>query len=462
MSNLLPQAPPLIGLSQAMRYSFAEEEATQTQRAHIALSQYTSEVGLEAGDGFHFSSQRPCEASSSPPQTPPARRTFQGGGYSQPFRHGVGPQPAGSRPRHTAGGDSTRSAAGDSQRLSRLASKRRGSGGARPSPPRSDSDNGDDMCTPSSTLGRLVISSPGPSPGSPTRRAQQEVIDLCSSSPSPPRAYSPFDWEYGDGAVLEFDPGGRTGSTTVQTTTSDAGLKLSDIEWGGDDIEWGGDAVLVWDGEYDDGDEVRFVEQGQGSEYEDEGDEGDEEDEDEEEDEELGEDDYEVHDIDGSDDEASSGSSNRMPVYNNWDIPKLQHLVKGYGYRPSKDRKVLVKLATECWAALHPAPKSRTKNKGKQTKPKPKLKTKAANDEAVGPVGPDPALDILFYNLLTSDDALYARILRYEPLPFDELVSHAVAAGINSRGWRPRLKKFLDLKGVTYFTADPTAPRRRY
>ncbi|BEI90279.1 uncharacterized protein CcaverHIS019_0303490 [Cutaneotrichosporon cavernicola] len=104
MSNLLPQAPPLIGLSQAMRYSFAEEEATQTQRAHIALSQYTSEVGLEAGDGFHFSSQRPCEASSSPPQTPPARRTFQGGGYSQPFRHGVGPQPAGSRPRHTAGG----------------------------------------------------------------------------------------------------------------------------------------------------------------------------------------------------------------------------------------------------------------------------------------------------------------------------------------------------------------------
>ncbi|BEI90278.1 uncharacterized protein CcaverHIS019_0303480 [Cutaneotrichosporon cavernicola] len=330
------------------------------------------------------------------------------------------------------------------------------------------------MCTPSSTLGRLVISSPGPSPGSPTRRAQQEVIDLCSSSPSPPRAYSPFDWEYGDGAVLEFDPGPDweyhspddhevdAESVAPSVSRSDAGLKLSDIEWGGDDIEWGGDAVLVWDGEYDDGDEVRFVEQGQGSEYEDEGDEGDEEDEDEEEDEELGEDDYEVHDIDGSDDEASSGSSNRMPVYNNWDIPKLQHLVKGYGYRPSKDRKVLVKLATECWAALHPAPKSRTKNKGKQTKPKPKLKTKAANDEAVGPVGPDPALDILFYNLLTSDDALYARILRYEPLPFDELVSHAVAAGINSRGWRPRLKKFLDLKGVTYFTADPTAPRRRY
>ncbi len=69
-------------------------------------------------------------------------------------------------------------------------------------------------------------------------------------------------------------------------------------------------------------------------------------------------------------------------------------------------------------------------------------KSKAAE----APGGADPDLDRLFHRLLTSDDALYARILRYEPLPFDELVSRALAAGVSARGWRPRLKRFLDLK----------------
>ncbi|CAK9783434.1 hypothetical protein CC85DRAFT_299204 [Cutaneotrichosporon oleaginosum] len=100
--NLLPQAPPLIGLSQAVRETFAEEEASQTQRAASALSRYDD--GLEPGDGFHFPSQRPTSRLSSPPQTPPRR--FYGGGF-KPFRHGGGSQPAGSR-RHTAGIDPER------------------------------------------------------------------------------------------------------------------------------------------------------------------------------------------------------------------------------------------------------------------------------------------------------------------------------------------------------------------
>ncbi|CAK9783433.1 hypothetical protein CC85DRAFT_325284 [Cutaneotrichosporon oleaginosum] len=303
------------------------------------------------------------------------------------------------------------------------------------------------------------------SPGSPTPR-RREVINLCSS-PSPQA--SPIGW--GD-AVLEFEPspdweyfspppspldvldGESVGSAAPSVSRSDAGIAS--------DSDWGGDAVLVWDGE-----EVLEQEDDEGLDE----DEGEDEDDDDE-DGELGEDDYEVHDISISDEEAPAGKRSKAPDYGSWDIPKLQRLVKRYGYRPSKDKKVLVLLATECWEALHPTPVQPLENKGKgrapakpTPKPKPKPKTKSKTTETTDEddaAATDQDLDQMFYDLLTSDDILYARILRYEPLPFDELVSRALAAGVSARGWKPRFKRYLDLKGVTYFTTDPTAPRRRY
>lgn len=134
---------------------------------------------------------------------------------------------------------------------------------------------------------------------------------------------------------------------------------------------------------------------------------------------------------------------------------------------------MLVKLASECWAALHPA-KAPGKAKAKPANSRKKKAAIVVSDDDDGPAQDSVELDVLFRNMLVNDDALYARILRYEPLPFDELASRAIAAGVSERGWRPRLKRFLDLKvswhrdgradykGVTYFTSDPTAPRRRY
>lgn len=117
---------------------------------------------------------------------------------------------------------------------------------------------------------------------------------------------------------------------------------------------------------------------------------------------------------------------------------------------------MLVKLATECWAALHPAtpkpPKSKGKGKAKaparvakrgKTKKQPAI---ASEDEDDASEAASADLDALFRAMLVDDDALYARILRYEPLPFDELVSRAIAAGVSTKGWRPRLKRFLDMK----------------
>jgi hypothetical protein len=72
-----------------------------------------------------------------------------------------------------------------------------------------------------------------------------------------------------------------------------------------------------------------------------------------------------------------------------------------------------------------------------------------------------------------------------QPISFDELISKGIASGIDEKGWRIKLKRFLDLQvnliptpenssnpprdsfnlantqGVTYFTEDPTGNRRR-
>lgn len=106
--DLLLQAPPLIGLSQAqaVRDGFAREENTQSQRAEFALSQ-AHERGLEAGDGFHFPSQARPSSPRLPPSSPPAR-LFHGGSFSQPFPWRGGPHSPAGRPRNTAGIDPDR------------------------------------------------------------------------------------------------------------------------------------------------------------------------------------------------------------------------------------------------------------------------------------------------------------------------------------------------------------------
>lgn len=229
------------------------------------------------------------------------------------------------------------------------ASRKRGSGGGRPSPRVWGSDSSPNaLHTPSSAMEGLALSSPNR--GSPTPRAQQ-VIDLCSPSPSPPGlveraespgAESPIEWDYGGAPDLEFDPGYEyddndwllrqdspreapeddiesVDSSAPSVSRSDAGLELSDSEWGGN-------AVLVWDGqgysEEEDFTIVGGVSPALGTESDKDEDEMDEEEDEDEEEEELGEDDYEVHDISVSDDEELALT--KMPDYATWDVPKLQ------------------------------------------------------------------------------------------------------------------------------------------
>lgn len=141
-----------------------------------------------------------------------------------------------------------------------------------------------------------------------------------------------------------------------------------------------------------------------------------------------------------------------------------------------------MRVATECWVAIHGAvseseeevplaqlhtpkaktPKGARPRSAKATEPpepatpsKSKGKGKAKEDMT------HEQLDELFFAMIGNDDEFYLRILRYEPIHWDEFISRAIRAGAHAKGWKDRLRSFLDRQGITFYTADPGQPRSR-
>lgn len=142
--------------------------------------------------------------------------------------------------------------------------------------------------------------------------------------------------------------------------------------------------------------------------------------------------------------------------------------MEGYGFRAGKDKRALVRVATECWVAIHgaaseseeevplaqvvtPRPKAAASRKGKG---------KAKEKEKEADMTPEE-LDVLFFGTITGDAQLHLRVLRYEPIHWDEFVARAVAAGVRAKGWKDRLRVFLDHQGITFYTAVPGQNRSR-
>ncbi|KAL1409746.1 hypothetical protein Q8F55_003743 [Vanrija albida] len=321
-----------------------------------------------------------------------------------------------------------------------------------------------------------VLDSPTPQP---------EVINI-SSTPDAIEADEQWenDWgadEWGDDAVLTWEADGEAASSCEVSSVapSDAGVS---------EDEWGANATLVWDGvgegldtygdgfeSHDDGVSPDHLDDPGLNDYTN-ADIGNDDDSDDDPEDDFDEE-PEYHDIDGigsddddGDDTTPPATSSAMPDYKSWDTAKLQRLAKQYGYRADLGHAALVKVATDVWSALHPATASasasRTKGKGKNsatattvcaanqpTEPRrraPKKPAPASSDTEDAEVGStaatNAALDAQFHAMIIGDKAFWLRILRYEPIAFDEMVSRANVAGIKTRGWKNRLKRFLDLK----------------
>ncbi|WVQ76784.1 hypothetical protein IAR50_006458 [Cryptococcus sp. DSM 104548] len=165
-----------------------------------------------------------------------------------------------------------------------------------------------------------------------------------------------------------------------------------------------------------------------------------------------------------------------MPDYECWDVKKLQRLTTEYGYRPVKDHAVLVRLATECWKALNTDPQLPSSSTGflsdaptvaaesddqmgenaqvERLQASKKVKKKARTLEV--------DLHQVWYGVIKEDSDLYLRVLRYEPISLEELISKSIRVGIDNKGWKIHLKRFLDSQSITFFTRDTTKQHHRH
>jgi hypothetical protein len=176
----------------------------------------------------------------------------------------------------------------------------------------------------------------------------------------------------------------------------------------------------------------------------------------------------------------------------------VQKLCTGYGYRPISKHDALVDLAIQCWRAMHPLPAGnkvrsrsmaptrsssissadmplskirnpKSKSKVVQTGKQKRIASTGVSVES-GPIASSAkGLNDRFLGMIRGDSALWLRILRYEvscfersvgsadifqPISFDELISKVIASGIDEKGWRIKLKRFLDLQVNLHSTPE--------
>ncbi|WVN90439.1 uncharacterized protein L203_105675 [Cryptococcus depauperatus CBS 7841] len=166
-----------------------------------------------------------------------------------------------------------------------------------------------------------------------------------------------------------------------------------------------------------------------------------------------------------------------MPNYALWDMKRLKRLVVDHGYRAVNSRSLLVNQASQCWKALNPPTSVADKIQkdstsmihdshdfevqANQSDDQSNQFTKTSKTKG-NKVESEASLNDQFHDMIMKDKDLWVRILRYEPISFDEIVSKAIAAGVSKKGWKKALKRYLDLQGVTYYTEDPTTQRSRH
>ncbi|KII94849.1 hypothetical protein PLICRDRAFT_693170 [Plicaturopsis crispa FD-325 SS-3] len=73
----------------------------------------------------------------------------------------------------------------------------------------------------------------------------------------------------------------------------------------------------------------------------------------------------------------------------------------------------------------------------------------------------DPDFNALMRDCIMNDEALYSRILRYEPIHYEVFAKIAVDQGLPSRGLKLKLRAFLDKEGINCHSVDPGGSRTR-
>ncbi|KDE04330.1 hypothetical protein MVLG_05210 [Microbotryum lychnidis-dioicae p1A1 Lamole] len=152
------------------------------------------------------------------------------------------------------------------------------------------------------------------------------------------------------------------------------------------------------------------------------------------------------------------------PDYSSQPLETLRRQVKGFGFRVSKEKSVLVDQLIKVWIAMHPpepptkSPKVKKPKAAAAKKTKKKKKDKAA-DASEEEVVDERSLSAKMRESVLAHEAIYLKVLRYEPIFFDDIV--ALATGSKIKVAKAVLAKWLDDQCITFYTQDPTKGSRR-
>ncbi|QRV72813.1 hypothetical protein RhiJN_00827 [Ceratobasidium sp. AG-Ba] len=139
---------------------------------------------------------------------------------------------------------------------------------------------------------------------------------------------------------------------------------------------------------------------------------------------------------------------------------------------PSTTRSTRSSSSEQALAIMPSKNKPKAKPKGKQpaspSPPKPRKKKKAAvyaledvQDEQED-VAHSKDIDETLLTMITNDETLYLRILRYEPIKFEDLFDMAVLNGVPKHGLQIKLKAFLDSQCINFYSGDNIGRRKRH
>ncbi|EST08333.2 Structure-specific endonuclease subunit Slx4 [Kalmanozyma brasiliensis GHG001] len=105
----------------------------------------------------------------------------------------------------------------------------------------------------------------------------------------------------------------------------------------------------------------------------------------------------------------------------------------------------------------------RGRSRSLSTSPDIPLATSLAEEEELA-VEPTPALATTMTTAIRSNPALWDRVLKYEPISFDEFVSVATQSGLSMAAGKSKeeLRTWLDRQCICHYSNDLTGPRSRH
>ncbi|KAG8732133.1 Folylpolyglutamate synthetase [Ceratobasidium sp. 423] len=108
--------------------------------------------------------------------------------------------------------------------------------------------------------------------------------------------------------------------------------------------------------------------------------------------------------------------------------------------------------------------KSRSRSKFRLSSPKPRKRWAARQGSVYAPEDGQARtkdIDAKLLELILQNQELYLRILRYEPIKFEDILNMAIENGVPEQGLHVKLRAFLDSQCINFYTAEARGRKKK-